>query len=328
MTEKLMAIEFHLQRAPSARSATGAWLEHHQFSARSSLQKLLAEPLSSAMICLVIGIALALPSGLWLVIHNIQVMSAGWDAHPQISVYLRQTVPLPNTLALANRLQVLPGVKSIRYVSPDQGLAEFRTSSGMAGDGFDEILKSLDSNPLPPVYVVSPDSSESGELEMLAASLRAVPEVEFVQIDLAWARKLLQITRLAERFVFLIGGLLCLGVVLTVGNTIRLAIAGRHAEIVVVKLVGGTNDFVRRPLLYTGFWYGLFGGLVACLLVGLGAYLLWEPVQQLAGLYQSNWPLAGINFLTGFALLLAGSILGLAGALLATTRYLSELNPR
>jgi cell division transport system permease protein len=328
MTDNVTIIEFHLQRAPSARSAAEAWLAHHHFSARSSLKKFVAEPLSSAMICLVIGIALALPTGLWLVIHNIQVMSAGWDAHPQISVYVRQALPLPNTLSLADRLQSLPGVKSIRYVSPDEGLKEFRQSSGMAGVDLDGMLKSLDANPLPSVYVVTPDSSESGELELLAATLRALPEIEFVQIDLAWARKLLQITRLAERFVFLIGGLLCLGVVLTVGNTIRLAIASRHAEIVVVKLVGGTDDFVRRPLLYTGFWYGLFGGLVACLLVGLGTYLLWEPIQQLAGLYESNWSLKGINFLAGFALLFAGSIFGLVGALLATTRYLSELNPR
>ena len=116
--------------------------------------------------------------------------------------------------------------------------------------------------------------------------------------------------------------------VLILGNTIRLAIENRREEILVVKLVGGSNSFVRRPFLYTGLWYGVGGGFFAALLVSLSLWYLQGPVKDLAGLYQSEFTLHGLGLMGWLNLLILGGLLGLVGAWLAVTRHLAQIQPR
>jgi cell division transport system permease protein len=305
----------------STKDVFGAWLAHHQFSARMSLQKMAAEPLSSVMTSLVLGIALALPVSLFVVTENIKALSGNWNDNPQVSVFVRQNISSASTLALGNKLQQVSGVLSVVYMSPESALEQFRQYAG-----FGEALKLLDENPLPAVYVVKPISADAGSLTLLSQQLEALPEVEYVQLDLAWIQKLQRILNLAERFIFLFGFLLGLGVVLTIANTIRLAIENRREEIIVVKLVGGTDAFVRRPLLYSGLCYGLAGAMVALLLVGFVTYLLTGPSLQLALLYESPFLPQGLAVTHALLLLLAGALLGLSGAWLAAARDLHKYN--
>lgn len=307
--------------AVSTKDAFGAWLAHHQSSARMSLQKMAAEPLSSVMTCLVLGIALALPVSLFVVTENIKVLSGSWNDNPQISVFVRHNISPASTLALGSKLQQISGVVSVVYISPESGLEQFQQYAG-----FGEALKLLDENPLPAVYVIKPISADSGSLTLLSQQLKALPEIEYVQLDLAWIQKLQHILNLAERFIFLFGFLLCLGVVLTIANTIRLAIENRREEIIVVKLVGGTDAFVRRPLLYSGVCYGLAGAVVALMLVVFVTHLLTAPSLQLAMLYESPFSPHGLTTPHALLLLLAGAVLGLSGAWLAAARDLHKFN--
>ena len=309
--------------AMSTNDALAAWLSHHRFSARLSLQKMIADPLSNFMTCLIVGIALALPASLFVVAENIKRLSGNWDADPQISVFLKPGVSSVTALALNGRLQRAAGVLSVVYVSPEAGLEEFRRYSG-----FGDALKLLDENPLPAVFLVKPVSIDAEKLNVLLQQLKAYPEVDYVQLDLAWVKKLQQILRLAEQFIFLFGILLCLGVVLAIGNTIRLAIENRRDEIVVVKLVGGTDAFVRRPLLYSGLWYGLAGGLLALILVFFVIHRLTSPSLQLALLYQSSFYPTGFSFIQSLLLLFISGLLGLSGAWVATIRHLEHIQPR
>lgn len=307
----------------SMKDSLDGWIAHHKISASGSLQKMFSAPLSSMMTCLVIGIALALPTSLFLIVENIKSMSARLDGDPQMSVFVRHDIPLTEVVALQNKLQRINGVINVEYISPATALQQFKQNSD-----FSEALQFLDENPLPPVYIIKPLSRDVNELAALSRRLQLMPEVEVVQVDLEWVQKLQQIIIIAERLVFLFGLLLSLGVLLTIGNTIRLAIESRREEIVVVKLVGATDAFVRRPLLYSGFWYGLMGAIVACLLVLCGAYLLSTPSHQLAVMYQSDFVPKGLNFLSVLTLLSTGALLGLAGAWLATSRHLDEVQPR
>ncbi|NNF67109.1 MAG: hypothetical protein HKM98_06340 [Gammaproteobacteria bacterium] len=121
--------------------------------------------------------------------------------------------------------------------------------------------------------------------------------------------------------------MLALAVVLIVGNTIRLDIENRRAEIEVCKLVGGSDAFVRRPFLYGGLWYGLGGGILALLLTEISLLLLRGPVTKLAGLYGSGFSLKGLGFGGVLMLIVGSSLLGWAGSWVATTRHLRNIEP-
>ena len=306
----------------SSRDKFNVWIAHHQLSATDSLKKFFAEKTSNFLTCLVIGIALALPAGLLLAIGQIKTIAGRWDGDPQLSVYLHQTVPAATALALAGKLEKMSGVKTIKYISPDSALEEFKNYSG-----FKEALQFIDENPLPAVYIITPQSHLADEISALSQTLQSIPEVEYIQMDLLWVQKLQQMVVLAERLILLFGILLSIGVLLTIGNTIRLAIESRREEIVVVKLIGATDAYVRRPLLYSGLWLGLVGALLACILILVSAYYLKGPLFQLIGLYQSDFSPEGLNMRFTTSLLLMGPVLGVAGAWLAVMQRLNKIQP-
>lgn len=300
------------------------YLQQHAQVARNSLGRLLHNPLAALMTAAVIGIALALPSSLYLLLDNLHRLSGSWDDQASLSVFLKNNVPATQRDSLAKKLRGWEEIANVRMISPEQALDEFSAHSG-----FSSALELLDENPLPAVLVVTPQGSHSDAQQAAALQhkLKALPEVELAQLDLEWVQRLNAIVDIARRGILLIGALLGLAVLLVIGNTIRLEIQNRHAEIVVTKLIGATNPFVRRPFLYSGLWYGLLGAVLAWLLVFSGFWLLTEPVSTLAGLYQSDFRLEVRPLLTLALLLGSGILLGLLGSWLAVGRHLSAIEP-
>jgi cell division transport system permease protein len=130
-----------------------------------------------------------------------------------------------------------------------------------------------------------------------------------------------------RRVVLLTAVLLGAGVVLIVGNTIRLDILNRRQEIEVMKLVGASDGFTRRPFLYSGIWYGLGGGLIALILVAVAAVILAKPVDTLAKLYGSQLRLRGLGFTTAAGVLALAVGLAWLGSWLAATRHIRGIEP-
>jgi cell division transport system permease protein len=149
-----------------------------------------------------------------------------------------------------------------------------------------------------------------------------------VVLDMEWLQRLNSLMELGRRVVLAVGVMLVAGVLLILGNTIRLGIESRRDEILIVKLVGGSNGFVRRPFLYTGLWYGVGGGVLAALLVSSALWFLEEPIGNLASLYESAFRLQGLGIMGGLNLVILGGLLGLAGAWLAVSRHLARIEPR
>lgn len=306
------------------RPRLDVWVLRHLQVALSSLGRLVRAPVSSLMTTAVIGIALALPTGLHLLLSNAQALSGNWDGAATVSLFIRQKTTDQQLNQLLERLRQRSSIAGVRLISREQALDEFRLLSGFAA-----ALEALEENPLPAVIVVEPQPAHSTPLaaEALLAQLKQLPEVDFAQIDLQWVKRFHGITEIARRAVLLLVSLLGMAVLLIVINTIRLEIQNRHAEIEISKLIGATDAFIRRPFLYSGIWYGLCGGLVAWLLVALSLWLLDAPVARLAGLYNSSFDLQGMDFST-FSLLLGGStLLGLAGSWVAVGRHLSAIEP-
>jgi cell division transport system permease protein len=128
--------------------------------------------------------------------------------------------------------------------------------------------------------------------------------------------------------LFIAAALLGVGVLAAIGNTIRLEIQARRAEIEVTKLVGGSNAFVRRPFLYAGVLYGLGGALLAWAILALVLLILREPVASLARLYGSRFELQGLAPEDVAVLLGAGFVLGWLGAWISAARHLRSIEPR
>ena len=299
---------------------------HHRATLGSSLGKMFGEPIQTLMTVLVIAIALALPSAMLLMLNNVQKIGGDFESSSQITVFVTKLADSRSVDGLAQQLEELNGVTSVTYVSAGQALDEFKALSG-----FGTALRYLDENPLPAVFLVQPLlSGEAGvsQAERLIASIEELESVEDVQVDMLWMQRLNAITKIGEKLVLAISLALGVGVLLIVGNTIRLAIQGRQEEIVVVKLVGGTDAYVRRPFLYTGTLLGLFGAIIASLML-IGC-VIWvdRSVEVLASLYQSQIELVGLGLSGVLALFAIGAMTGLIGAWIAVMQHLRKIEPK
>jgi len=299
-----------------------AWLSHHQRVCRSTLAVLLGDPFASLMTWLAIGIALGMPLILYVVLQNVSSISGDWGGKPRVTLYLAEEVTREAGQAFAREIQQRPGIDETEFVSSNSALQEFQRKSG-----FGDVLSSLDRNPLPHVIEVVPANPDPIELGELVSVWKANLLVENVSVDLEWLERLLALLVFAERLVSALAIVLGLGVMLVMGNTIRLAIENRREEIEVIKLVGGTDAFVRRPFLHLGFWYGLGGAVMAFFLLQTSLYFLSTPVEMLAQSYRDDFALQGLGFLGNMLLLFGGSILGITGSVLAVSRHLVDIEP-
>jgi cell division transport system permease protein len=313
----------HDDDGPDFGTLLNAWLEAHRSSLIDSLRRLGKQPIGSFFTCLVMAIALSLPMGLSLLLNNVERLGGSWQRAAQISIYLKLDASASQGEKLRNDIRLMPGVAEAEYISREQALAEFQQQSGLG-----EALKELPENPLPGVVLVTPDEVDKPALEALRTQLAGMPHVEQAQLDLVWVERLAAILKLGDRFVFGLTVLLVSALLLVIGNTIRLHIENRRTEIEVIKLVGGTDSYVRRPFLYMGALYGLGAGFLSWGVLEYGLGWLDGAVVGLAGLYGSDFSLAGVPVADGLSLLLGAVLLGYIGAWIAVARHLRELAPR
>ena len=290
----------------------------------AALGRLARHPGATILTIGVIGIALSLPAGLRVVVNNGRLLAGSWEHAQDFTVYLKMDVSATEAAELATQIAARGDVSSVNLIDRTDALEDFKRYSG-----FGDVLRALESNPLPHALVVRPESAltEDQSIATLAAELDTLEATELVQLDTAWVDRFRAMLDISRRAVDLATALLALAVIVVIGNTIRLEINNRRREIEVTKLVGGSNGFIRRPFLYLGFWYGLGGGLLAWILINAGLAALRAPVAQLAGLYTSNFSLVSLPWLESLALIFGGGVLGWLGAGVAASRHLAEIEP-
>lgn len=308
----------------SGHQTLNAWLNHHKVSCTDSLQRLLKNPWQSLMIWLVVAIALVLPSLLYLGLENSQHLGTQWQNSNQLSLYLKPGTQPAAIEAFSQKLLERPDTTSVDLISPEQGMREFIDTFELGSS-----LASLEDNPLPSVLIITPAQSltQAQQLVQLQQALATESLVDTVQLDLDWLQRLQQIIHLTQRLVLIIAIFLALGVLLIIGNTIRLTIENRRSEIIVVKMVGGTNGFVRRPFLYTGLWYGAGGGILALILLLVTEWWLSAPIVQLLNLYGSDYSLSIISLNSTASILFLSCLLGWGGAWISVSQHLRHIEP-
>lgn len=297
----------------------------HVRQALGSLGELWRQPAASLMTIGVLGLSITLPSTLYILVKNTEKISAGWEQASEISLFLKESTSAASAQQLLTRLQTWPEIDSVTYISSDDALQEFQHLSGLG-----DAIAYLESNPLPNVVLVAPTQKHATPTaaRMLLDKLKQQREVDVGKLDIEWLERLYALLDIATELVSMIGALLFLAVVLIIGNTIRLNILNKRDEILVMKLVGATDAFIHRPFLYTGFWFGLLGGVMAWFAV---VFILWwmdSSIQAFAALYQKDFNITG---LTGSALLtmLGLSVtLGIVGSMISVQRHVKSIEPK
>jgi cell division transport system permease protein len=305
-------------------STLAAYAERHAQVLVGALGRIAQQPYSTAMIVGVIGIALSLPLCLALLIQNARLASGGWTDAVDLTVYLGSKVPEDSARAIADQMKSRGDIAAVRLISANEALKEFRDKSG-----FGPALDMLKENPLPHVIVVTPTlaASASDGDQSLQKTLAGIPGVDSVQVDTAWVGRFHAMLDVLNRVTIMAAAILVAGVLLVIGNTIRLEILNRRSEIEVMKLVGGTDGFARRPFLYSGTIHGFGGGLLAIGLASLARRLLDGPVGHLASLYGSEFRLAGLGWTLSLSTIVGSAALGWLGSWVTATRHIRQIEP-
>jgi cell division transport system permease protein len=276
------------------------------------------------MIVLVIAVTLALPAALNLIVKNAAAVSGSWDNALDFSVFLSRDVSLVEAQNLAQLIRQRADVADVSLITAEQALAEFKEQSGF-GDAMDQLSQ----NPLPHTLVVRPSGANTSQsMVLLREELANLPETDLVQVDTEWVQRFHAILDIVREAILIGSVLLGTAIIVIIGNTIRLDIQNRREEIEVTKLIGASNAFVRRPFLWTGFWYGLLGGLLAIALVQYGVFLLQPPIARLAGLYQSGVDVLTFEVREIGVIVGVGVTLGLVGSWFAAARHMRRIEPR
>ena len=302
-----------------------AWLGHHRDSALLTLQRLSQAPLAAAMTVAAMAVALLLPASLYVLTDNLKALGGYWEGSAAISVFLQPGIEETTAADLAEQWQARSDITRAQVVSRAQGLKEFREYSGL-GVALDQLTE----NPLPVVIAVNPAPQIISETQLthLITGLEQITEVDFTRLDTEWARRLQALVKLLERAFWLLSLALAAGVLLVVGNTIRLEIENQRDEIEVMHLVGATTGFIRRPFLYSGAWYGLLSGVAAWAMVWLAVVLMQIPADRLAESYQSVFHVRALGPLASVLLIGGGAALGILGSWIAVEHHLGTMRAR
>lgn len=310
-------------KSPSLKRRLRAWGRRQLYSLLSSLGTLLGHRLGTVMTVLVLGIAMVLPLGLYVAMHNARALDLQVDEWGSITVFLNAGVSAEQVEAFSQQITARGEVQVVA-ISPQQGMQEFRDASG-----FGAALDVLDSNPLPWVLQVRSEEASGEQLapvvEALSGWLEAQELVDSVLVDHKWLQRLAGLLRLGSALVTILTVMFSLAVVVVIANTIRLDVANRAAEIEILSLVGAGDSFIRQPFLYSGFWYGLMGAVLALVFLHLSLAYLSLPLQQLLDAYGNAFALRGLDWTQLGAVLLCGGFLGFLGAWISVQRYLRAL---
>jgi cell division transport system permease protein len=299
------------------------WWRHQRQALASALRRIARAPLATLLSILVIGVTLALPAGLYLILTNLSGLASRLNVEPQISIFLSLDASDTEVQALQAQLKANPTIAKVRFVPREEALAEMKQVTGLA-----DIMQTLDKNPLPHAFIVRAKVGSPEVLEQLSAQFAKLPKVDSVTVESAWARRLAGLNAAGEKLVVLLSVILGIALLTVIGNTIRLQVLTQREEIEVGRLIGATDAFIRRPYLYFGALQGLVGGLLALGLALAGIVWLAGSLSEIISLYAPDfrphpWQMEAALLVTGGA-----ALLGWLGAYASVTLYLAQIKPR
>ena len=299
------------------------WLRQHLFAIKTALTHVRGSPGNFLFNVLVVAIALALPIAGLTLIENIRPISSQLSIEPEISIFVSPDTPRANATALSIPLKKLLKEKSITanlsFIPKDKALASLEQSSNLA-----EVLSTLGGNPLPDAYILAMSNNDAGKIEALVEEIKQMPDVDVVQLDSAWVKRLAALVQIMQLGLLFLATTLGVVVVVVVFNATRLQVISHRAEISLTRLLGATNSFIHKPYYYTGALLGLLAGALALGMIAASLQPLNKAIAEFAKLYASEFHLAPLGIAQSAILLAVSMLLGLVGVFLSVRRQLAK----
>jgi cell division transport system permease protein len=296
-----------------------AWLTQHMQALRLVLRRFKTNKLNTLLICLAIGVTLALPTVLYAVLDSLGGLASQVKTDSQISIFLNADRKDETVANIKAALEKNDAIKNFKFVSKEDALSQLQTS-----DAQNEVLNSLENNPLPDAFFVEPNELSADAIESLIQQLSLLDGVDEVVVDGAWMKRLNYLLALGKKAMLIIASLLAFLLLAVIGNTIRMQILTQQAEIDLSRLIGATKSFIRRPFLYAGALYGLLGGLCALLITVAVIYFFNRSMTPIAAEYQSDFLINFPSFSICVWTCLLALLVGLMSAYLAVSKSLLQ----
>jgi cell division transport system permease protein len=290
---------------------------------RATLLRLLLTPNATLLNVLIIGIALSLPVGGYVILKSVQSLTGQLTGTPQISVFIKVGTSAGEVSRIGDKLKQNAHIEHVEFVPRDIAFKKLQQSTELS-----DVIGDLSQNPLPDAYIVYPQATDATAMESLRDELKAWPQFDHVQLDSAWVHRLEAVLGFGRLAVAILAGLLSFALIAITFNTIRLQILTRRDEIEVAKLIGATDAFIRRPFLYFGLIQGLLGGIAAWLIVSGSVLLLNHHLGDLASVYASEFSLLPLSIADSATLLGFSAYLGWLGAWFSVSQHLWQIEPR
>lgn len=296
------------------------WLNQNIQSFNMVLVRMRQNLLGTVLICGVMGVTLSLPAILFTIIDNLGQVTRSVESKPQLSLFLKLDASTSTKQAISEQLKKHPDIAKYEFVSKESAWEQLQQNANTA-----DISASLNKNPLPDAYFVTPKDIKPENVQRLQQEMQQWDGIELAQLDAKWIKRLDTLLKLGQKAIFVLVALLGFALVAIIGNTVRLQMMMQLDEIEVSKLIGATNQFIRRPFLYAGTLYGLGGGLAAWLIV-LGVVAFFNTsVTEIADSYASQFRLSMPNATITLVMLLSAVGLGWLGSFVAVTRSLARI---
>ncbi len=270
---------------------------------------------------LMIAIAFSIPISMYMLFSSTQNLSSQWDDDKQITLFLHNDVNTNNAKKLADDVASYNSIENTIFIDKKTALVEFKNQTGLSA-----ITDTLAENPLPHLIIANPKSDimDFDKLQILENTLTSLDQVEHVQFDLLWFQRLQAILDVINRIIWIVTTILVIAIGLIIANVIRWEVSSRHSEIEIIKLIGASDSYVRRPFLYTGFWLGLSGAVFAYIAVSICGWLVQQSSQTLASLFDSEFQIVTLSLGLVFLLFVCASVLGVGSAWIAVSHKLKR----
>ena len=295
------------------------FVSHYQILLKA-LQRSHASMVSTLMMFLVIGVTLILPSISFLVVQNLKSISQTIQHESQITIFLKKDISVDAKNKIEKDLKSRIEISNFHYVKKEEAWSKLQKLMG-----FNESNNGLSENPLPDAFFISPNTVNPNQIEILKSSLDRLEGVDQVVVDTGWVKKLNSLLHLANKAIFLASILLAFMLTVVIGNTIRLQMTSHFEEIELSKLIGATNQFIRRPFLYSGFIYGLGGGLTAALSLKLIVIRLNQTVVEIEAIYGAQFTIVDLTPLQYLSIVGSSILIAILASFISINQSIKKL---